>query len=215
MKITAKQASQKYNISRATIESWVKKGILSRIIGRPHLYETKDLEKTINNRKKCTICGQSLSGITGRNKHALCNDCKNKCCLCNKVLIDKNRYKNTRYCVMCKKEYERKNSARRRQNNPEYMQSAIYRSKMKNKLSVFSYYSNGSMQCVKCNYSDIRALSIDHIEGDGCKHKNKKGERMKGDEIYRWIKRNNFPPGFQILCMNCQFIKRYENNENN
>jgi hypothetical protein len=59
-----------------------------------------------------------------------------------------------------------------------------------------------------CGISDIRCLSIDHIKGDGAKHRKK----IK-TELNYWIEKNNYPEGFQILCMNCQFIKRSINNE--
>ena len=35
---------------------------------------------------------------------------------------------------------------------------------------------------------------------------------IKGN-LYNWLIKNNFPSGFQTLCMNCQFIKREENRE--
>jgi hypothetical protein len=33
--------------------------------------------------------------------------------------------------------------------------------------------------------------------------------------LAKWIIDNNYPPSIQILCMNCQFIKRHERNEDN
>jgi len=33
---------------------------------------------------------------------------------------------------------------------------------------------------------------------------------LLGNGVKRWIIEHNFPAGFQILCMNCQFIKREE-----
>lgn len=65
------------------------------------------------------------------------------------------------------------------------------------------------MACARCQFSDIRALSIDHINGDGAKHRKEIG----GGRIYRWLLKQDFPEGFQVLCMNCQFIKAHENHE--
>ena len=45
---------------------------------------------------------------------------------------------------------------------------------------------------------------IDHIEG---RKKWKHGKDDRSDELYSWIKRNNFPKGFQTLCMNCNHAK--------
>lgn len=45
-------------------------------------------------------------------------------------------------------------------------------------------------------------LCIDHIDGGGNKHR----AEIKGD-FYRWLIDNNFPPGFQTLCHNCNMAK--------
>ncbi len=74
---------------------------------------------------------------------------------------------------------------------------------------VFFHYSNGTMRCVSCGFDDIRALSIDHINGGGEEERRKHG----GSHEYLWLINHKFPSGIQILCMNCQFIKRHEENE--
>ncbi len=81
------------------------------------------------------------------------------------------------------------------------------------KSEVLGHYSNASPKCKRCDVSDIRALTIDHIGGDGRKHLMNIGIKKGGYKLYGWLKKNNYPKGFQVLCMNCQFIKRYENNE--
>ncbi len=79
---------------------------------------------------------------------------------------------------------------------------------------VFGHYSP-NLVCQRCGFSDIRALSIDHIAGGGLAHARQLGHKNMrgGTNLYRWIRDNGFPTGFQVLCMNCQFIKRHENNE--
>jgi len=63
-----------------------------------------------------------------------------------------------------------------------------------------------------CN--DSRVLQIDHIHGGG----NQEKRRNKGDrgshhyyDILRKIK--NGSKDYQLLCANCNWIKRFENNE--
>jgi len=73
------------------------------------------------------------------------------------------------------------------------------------KKLVLRYYGRGKLACVKCGYKDIRALTIDHINNDGAEHR----KECTG-VIYRWLIKNNFPTGYQTLCMNCQWIKRAE-----
>lgn len=82
----------------------------------------------------------------------------------------------------------------------------------KNKIKIINHYSRGSMKCKECGFNDIRALSVDHIDGGGCKHRKSIG-RDGGRSFYTWIIKNNYPDGFQILCFNCQSIKRFVKGE--
>jgi len=78
------------------------------------------------------------------------------------------------------------------------------------KLLVLSHYCNDKLPaCQKCKFTNIKALSIDHINGDGAKHR----KEIKTGNFYQWLKKNDYPEGFQVLCMNCQWIKRADNNE--
>lgn len=56
-------------------------------------------------------------------------------------------------------------------------------------------------QCPGCPESHIEFLTVDHIHGDGAKHR----RQIKNGNIYRWLRINKYPPGFRILCMNCNF----------
>lgn len=67
----------------------------------------------------------------------------------------------------------------------------------RNRQTVFDYYDN---KCECCGETHKEFFSIDHINGDGAKHRR---EVLKGKDIYIWLIRNNFPEGFRILCMNC------------
>lgn len=84
----------------------------------------------------------------------------------------------------------------------------VHRQKLKE--AAIRHYSP-EMNCVRCGFGDIRALSMDHINGGGGQHR--RSIRKYGYGIYDWVIKNHFPPGFQVLCMNCQFIKRYEKRE--
>jgi hypothetical protein len=77
------------------------------------------------------------------------------------------------------------------------------------KLEVFDHYSKGTFKCCRCGFADLRALSIDHINGGGTEHR----KIIPGHKMYVWLRKNNYPEGFQVLCMNCNWIKRFENNE--
>lgn len=78
------------------------------------------------------------------------------------------------------------------------------------KVIVLTHYGKGKLKCTHCGFSDIRALSIDHIAGKGFQHRQKS---KTGSSFYRWLIHNGYPEGYQTLCMNCQWIKRVENKE--
>ena len=62
---------------------------------------------------------------------------------------------------------------------------------------VLIHYSSAPPVCLCCGEKTLEFLSIDHIDGGGSKHK------REVHKIYRWLKKNNFPEGFRVLCHNC------------
>ena len=67
-------------------------------------------------------------------------------------------------------------------------------------------------KCVRCGFSDIRALQLDHINGGGHKECVKFGHRDAMISYY--LKHREETYKLQVLCANCNWIKRHENNEN-
>ena len=73
-----------------------------------------------------------------------------------------------------------------------------------NKKEVFEHYSKGNAKCVCCGFDNIVALTIDHIEGrKNAKHRKTDSGRL----LYYWIKRNDYPKDFQVLCVMCNTAK--------
>jgi hypothetical protein len=70
------------------------------------------------------------------------------------------------------------------------------------KLECFNHY--GSV-CQCCGEPEIAFLTLDHINGDGSKHRKLIG--TGGTRLFWWIKKNGFPKGFQTLCRNCNWAK--------
>lgn len=77
------------------------------------------------------------------------------------------------------------------------------------KEAVLKHYGNGILACVKCGYSDIDCLTIDHINNDA--HHRQNNGRVGGTTLYRKLRKQNYPQGFQTLCINCNFKKSLEN----
>jgi len=79
------------------------------------------------------------------------------------------------------------------------------------KDAVFAAY--GGYQCACCGETEKAFLTIDHIANDGASFRREQFPRKSqshgaGHWTYSWIVRHQFPEGFQVLCMNCNFGKR-------
>jgi len=124
---------------------------------------------------------------------------------------------------------ERKARKKARKQTPEYkLQRKEYRKRNKDKINkyrreveipnnkkvaieVFSVYSkrhsNSDIPCCRCcginEYMEF--LSIDHIYGRAHLPEDEKDLHSKG--LNWWLKKNNYPDGFQILCFNCNMAK--------
>ncbi|MDE1873981.1 MAG: hypothetical protein KGI04_02575 [Candidatus Micrarchaeota archaeon] len=101
--------------------------------------------------------------------------------------------------------YRKENSAR----------FALQRKEYKSRLreEVFRYYSEGSApRCAGCGETRISLLTLDHIHNDGASER-RKLKRKGGIEFYIWLKKNSFPAGYQVLCYNCNWIRRYNSSD--
>jgi hypothetical protein len=76
------------------------------------------------------------------------------------------------------------------------------------RLQVLIHYGGDPPKCAcpPCGEDKIEFLSIDHIHGGGNKHMRKLG--LKGGvNFHTWLIKNNYPEGYQVLCMNCNHAK--------
>jgi hypothetical protein len=101
------------------------------------------------------------------------------------------------------REQKRLSMKRLRAENPEKYNAQSRKAKVKEKLKLFEIYGNA---CASCGFDDMRALSLDHIRNNGNIERVSLGIRG----TYRRAKSEYLPTEYQILCMNCQFIKRNE-----
>lgn len=76
------------------------------------------------------------------------------------------------------------------------------------KSEVLTHYSkNGQAECTNCGITDVDVLTIDHINEAGYSHRKIAG---LGINFYRWLKKNNYPEGYQTLCFNCNIKKHIQ-----
>ena len=166
--------------------------------------------------KKCDICKQELSlelfGKNRRNKNGLHTTCKS----CKKILDKKYRENNVFKVKNTKHLHYLKNKDHVIKRVNDYISNnrikhnewaTIARQRLKSE--VFSYYGKGQIKCNCCEEKELHLLTIDHINGGGNKHREQEGIKT-GYSTYSWLKKNNFPEEFQVLCWNCQYIKRQE-----
>jgi hypothetical protein len=70
----------------------------------------------------------------------------------------------------------------------------------------------GGALCVRCEFKDVRALQIDHVHGNGAEMRRTPGGR--GVTLYNAIIKGRVDRAhFQVLCANCQWIKKDEEEE--
>ena len=82
------------------------------------------------------------------------------------------------------------------------------RRRMELKQLVIAHYSNHTYQCACCGEAEFDFLAVDHVNGHGNQHRQALGGRhMASWRFCSWLVKNGLPPGYQILCHNCNMSK--------
>lgn len=103
---------------------------------------------------------------------------------------------------------EQKRASDRRNAEKKRLREATYRKKNREVLREALLDLLGR-QCVRCGFEDVRALCIDHVNGGG---EQARRQATSIDSYYRAILEAG-GAGHQILCCNCNAIKRIERGE--
>ena len=72
------------------------------------------------------------------------------------------------------------------------------------KEQVASRYGGGKAACSFCGYNQLEALTLDHVNNDGCLTR---GKLSPGRTAYLKLMRDGYPPGYQTLCFCCNMEK--------
>ena len=110
---------------------------------------------------------------------------------------------------MSNKEYAKQYSKRRYYRDIDDSRAKARQYNLNLKLSLFSLLGN---KCVRCGLKDHRVLQIEHINGGGGIDKKKITRNYYLVVTERVVSGEN---KYQLLCANCNWIKRYENDETN
>ena len=65
---------------------------------------------------------------------------------------------------------------------------------------MLDHYGN---KCICCGETIKEFLCIDHINGGGNAHRRKINKGSGGVHFYAWLKEQNYPQGYRVLCFNC------------
>lgn len=105
-------------------------------------------------------------------------------------------------------EYQARDRERkgRRWQDPEKRAIDIVRNKAKRARERRDLLERYGGRCACCGEGRIEFLALDHIGGGGNVHRKEVGS---GYHMYRWIINNNYPPGFQVLCHNCNMANGF------
>jgi hypothetical protein len=113
------------------------------------------------------------------------------------------------WCRSCQAEYQRANrdkanarGRRWRERNPG-VSAAMQRAARQACISHYSTTDPPSCAC--CGEGEIVFLVLDHIDGGGNAER-----RAMGRNLFSTLRRRGFPPGYQVLCFNCNAAKTYQ-----
>lgn len=91
---------------------------------------------------------------------------------------------------------------RRREDNKEERRERQRQYREGIRQKVLAYYSPSSPPCCAC-CGTREDLTIDHINGGGNEHRKEIGVAF----FPAWLVKENFPPGYQVLCRKCNTSK--------
>jgi hypothetical protein len=135
---------------------------------------------------RCEGCGRKFHSYGGSRK--LCAKCRppiaRPCDWCGAQFTGS--MENRRYCsATCRDAaFKDKRGATRRAQRIEALRA---------------YSNGGEPACACCGETTPMFLAIDHVNGGGFKQR----EELGGGGFYTWLRKNNYPEGFQLLCHNC------------
>ena len=127
---------------------------------------------------------------------------QNRCRKCGKRLFKEWYEKRMKESIWRKKWSEKTRTWIRK--NPERAKQISKKINLELRISALNAYSNNNPKCKCCGESIIEFLAIDHVNNNGAEHR----RRIK-KQLHRWLRDNNYPKGFQVLCHNCNIAKAF------
>jgi hypothetical protein len=145
---------------------------------------------------RCIQCGTKKLKLGYRT----CSKCLKK--RAHFAQIRKKKFKKLGICVDCSNKVKKHHI--RCEKCLQIVRDSGKKYDLKKKKECLIKYSKGKCCCKYCGIKDLRVLTIDHINNNGASHRKK----IK-DKIYEFLIKRKFPTGYQVLCINCQWIKEH------
>lgn len=133
------------------------------------------------------------------------NECQN----CGSA---KKKHKGNGLCVSCWEKLVRNKTSKRKKWQKKYR--TLNADKIRKNNNKYDNIKRKEIiellggKCKRCGFDDIRALQIDHVNGGGYKEMKSIHSRERLRLVVESIK--NKENKYQLLCANCNWIKRYE-----
>lgn len=103
----------------------------------------------------------------------------------------------------------RKRKNKQNQNNEQsyFVRARRYH---RQRIEILKRYGGKHPKCNWCGEERYECLQIDHINDDGAQERK---ERDGGENFYYWLTKQPYQPDkYQVLCANCNHIKRIRGN---
>lgn len=132
-------------------------------------------------------------------------------------------------CLECHRpKHAEKEMGRRAANRPKYraagrarwladpVKAKAQRAATHQRLKAKVFEAYGGFKCVCCGETQPSMLNIDHIHENGGEHRRslglakgwkKRRAGVDGATFYHHLRNEGFPPGYQVLCYNCNISK--------
>lgn len=118
-------------------------------------------------------------------------------------------------CVRCWERLSRNKTPKRKKWQKEYRVKSIEKIRKNNdkynhslRKQVIDCFGG---KCKKCGFGDKRALQIDHINGGGYQEIKNLSAKQRYKLVLESVSRKENK--YQLLCANCNWIKRFEDKE--
>lgn len=170
--------------------------------------ERRFRSETVGDRKRCTYCGE-FKPFDQFNRRARSLDGRSaRCAACGRLYWEATKDQrraahqewvkaNQEHLRAYRRATKKRDDAWRAANRERVRQWANERNR-KLRDEVLAAYGG---ICACCGETERAFLQIDHINGDGAAHR----RTLKRVKLDAWLRQNGYPPGFQVLCCNCNF----------